>query len=683
MSTIPGAAQPSAGPLPPEAVPVHPPLGERWTKALARTAYSPTSRRKIQRHVDAHVDALVGVLGAAQFDTAPAHAIGAWLVESRYTGPLSLQTTVDVLGPALLAHPALAGVPGLGDRVVFLLGALAAGYANAVREQIFEEQERVRNALLLTLAETQQHLHDSEARFRQVFSSSAVGIAVLDLAGDLLEANPALAGMLGHEVAAPDELFTPDDLEALRVSCREMLEALEENARVERRFTGPEGDEIWANVVLSVVRDSDERPKCFVAVMEDVTDQRRLREYLRFQALHDVLTGLPNWQSFLPHLEKVLGGLRAPDTITLCYLDVDSTALVNDGLGYQAGDRVLTEIARRLTTAVAGETAVVARVSGDEFVVLIEDSPTTPSISDLASAIDAALAEPIAVDSTSSTAVSAGMGFVRSSARGADAQALVRQAHSTLRRAETKGKRQWADDDPDQDALDRPRLALVATLPGALAAGDVYPEFQAVDDLVLLARLRWETPDGGVVTHADVLRYGDELGHTVPLGGELLTRACARAAEPDEHLPVLVRLSPDHSRDPDLTATVGRALAAAGLPPHRLWLSLSLRGLDTDEGQDNLAVLPDLGVVVLLHDLSGNVNELSTVEFTAPRAVALAPVPDSALARTATAALVPLLRSTGALVIADRTTPAQDAWFRSIGVDLVLPEQPAADEYRL
>ena len=681
MSKIPRATQPSDGPPPSEVVPAHPTPGERWTRALARTAYSPTSRRKIRREVDAHVDALVALLKAPVFTAEPAHAIGAWLVAARYTGQRSLQATVDVLGPALRTHPELLGVPNLADRVVFVLGALAAGYANAVRQQIFEEQERVRNSLLLTLGETQQSLHDSEARFRQVFSSSAVGIAILDLAGDLVEANPALAHMLGHQVDDPDEVFAPADLVALRESSHGLLVAMEESARSERRFTGPAGDEIWANVVLSVVRDSEERPKYFVTVMEDVTDQRQLREYLRFQALHDVLTGLPNWQSFLPHLEKVLGKLRSPHTVTLCYLDVDSLALVNDGLGYQAGDRVLTAIARRLTAVVAGETAVVARAGGDEFVVLIEDSPTTPSISELAARIDASLVEPVEVDSTRSTAVSAGMGFVRTSARGVDALALVRQAHSTLRRAEAKGKRQWAYYDRDQDDLDRRRLELVATLPGALAEGAVYAEFEAVDGRVLVARLRWELQDDTVVAHDEVLRHGDELGHTIPLGEALLAQACARAAEPDEHLPVLVRLSPDHSRDPDLTAAVGRALSSSGLAPHRLWLSLSLRGLDGEEGRDNLSVLADQGVAVSLHDLSGNVDELSTVESSGARAVALGPVPDSALARSTTAALVPLLRASGALVVVDGTTPEQDDWFRSIGVDLVLPPQPAADEY--
>ncbi|WNV89390.1 diguanylate cyclase domain-containing protein [Umezawaea sp. Da 62-37] len=584
MSTIRGPEHPSDASAPSD-VDIDPPaLGELWAKALGPTAYSPVARRKTRRELDSHVAALVALLTAEEFTADPARSIGDWLVASRHTGRRSLQATVDLLGPALRTDPALAAVPDLADRVTFVLSALSAGYANAVRNQVFEEQEQVRNSLLLTLTQTQQELHDSEARFRQIFTGSAAGVAILDLPGNLVEVNPALKRMLGHEVDDPAEVFIPEDLAELRTSCHRMLVAMERNSRFEHRFTGAGGEEVWANVVLSVVRDSDGRPKCYVAVTEDITDQRRLREYLRFQALHDVLTGLPNWQSFLPHLEKVLGRLRIPHTITLCYLDVDSTAIVNDGLGYLAGDRVLTEIARRLTAVVSAETAVVARASGDEFVILIEDSPTTPSISELAEAIDTALSAPIAVDDHRSTAVSAGMGFVRTSARGTDAATLIRQAHSTLRGAERKGKRQWAYYDHEQDRFDRPRLARTAALPGALAAGDLYTEFQPVDDVLLSAALRWELEDDVVLHHADCLAHADELGHTIPLARELLTRACARAAEDTESLPVLVRLSPEYSRDPDLSRTVGTVLTTTGLPPNRLWLSLSLRGMAHEEG---------------------------------------------------------------------------------------------------
>ncbi|PRY33730.1 diguanylate cyclase domain-containing protein [Umezawaea tangerina] len=680
MSTIRGPEH-SADGAPSEVDLARPALGERWAKSLARTAYSPMARRRIRRELDAHVAALVALLRAEEFTADPAGSVGDWLVASRYTGQRSLQATVDLLGPALRTDPALTAVPDLADRVTFVLSALSAGYANAVRNQIFEEQEKVRNSLLLTLTETQQELHDSEARFRQVFASSAAGIAILDLPGDLVEVNPALVRMLGHEADVPDEVFTPDDLAELRTSCHRMLVAMEESSRFEHRFTGAGGEEIWANVVLSVVRDSDDRPKYYVAVTEDVTDQRRLREYLRFQALHDVLTGLPNWQSFLPHLEKVLGGLRVPDTITLCYLDVDSMAIINDGLGYHAGDRVLTEIARRLTAVVSSETAMVARAGGDEFVILVKDSPTTPSISQLAEAVDTALAAPITIDGHRSTAVSACMGFVRTSARGTDAATLVRQAHSTLRGAERKGKRQWAYYDHDQDKINRPRLVLLAALPGALATGDIYTEFQPVDNTATIANLRWELQDDTVLHHTDCLDHADELGHTIPLAHALLTQACTRASEDPDSLPVLVRLSPEYTRDPDLTRTIGTILTTTGLPPNHLWLSLSLQGMTDVEGEDNLAVLKDMDVHVLLHDLTGNTEELSIVEQHTPHAVILAPTPDSKIAKAATAALIPLLHETGALVIAEESTPDQSKWYRSIGVDLLLPTQPAPDEY--
>jgi diguanylate cyclase (GGDEF)-like protein/PAS domain S-box-containing protein len=671
---------PTSGDVAPEVDDAHPAVGEQWMRALARTAYSPMSRRKIKRQLDSHVAAMIAMLTAGELDPEPALAIGEWLVAARYTGQHSLRHTVDVLGPALRTLPELASVDDLPDRVVHVLGALAAGYANAVRRQIFEEQEKVRNSLLLTLQETQQELHDSEARFRQVFASSAVGIVILDLAGDVVEVNPALLNMLGHTESAPDHVFTPHDLSELRASCDQMLADLEESTRSERRFSGPEDDEIWANVVLSVVRDSDEHPKYFVAVMEDITDQRRLREYLRYQALHDVLTGLPNWQSFLPHLENVLGKLSIPHTITLCYLDVDSVGIVNDGLGYSAGDKVLTTVAYRLQAVVADETAMVARAGGDEFIILIEDSPTTPSISDLADAIDRALSAPIPIGSEE-TAVSAGMGFVRASARNADALTLLRQAHSTLRRAEGKGKRQWAHYDPENDVADRSRLSLIATMPGALARGDIFVEYLPVrgaqGQVALAARLRWELPDNTVLHHVDCLRYADELGHTGPLSEALLADACSRAAE--EGLPVLVRLSPDMSRDPDLTARVGSTLTGTGLSPGQLWLSLCVRGLSCDEGEDNLAVLADMGVRTVVHDVGGSMPELSIVERFRPHGVELAEPPDGELTRAAMTGLVPLLRSAGALVVVDET--AGFSWYQDIGVDLLVPVQPGMDAY--
>ncbi len=486
--------------------------------------------------------------------------------------------------------------------------------------------------------------------FRQVFVGSTAGIAIFDARGALVGANPALEAMLSPADRAT--LFTATPFVA-------------DGAAVPRQFTDASGDPVWTDVTLSAVRDADGRPRWHVAVVEDTTEQRVLREYLRHQALHDVLTGLPNRQSFLPRLEQALS---RPGSITLCYLDVDSVAIVNDGLGYEAGDELLKVVARRLTEVVAGEDATVARIGGDEFVVLIEDSPTTPGISALAEAIESALVRPVRL-AGHGVGVSAGMGFVRTSARGSDAMALLRQAHSTLRRAESGGKGQWGIYDAGQDARDRARLSLVATMPGALQNGEIALDYLPVerdgDRVAVATRLRWHEAEYGPVSHRECLRFADELG----LGGQLaewvLDEACGFAAV--EGLPVLVQLSPDQSRDPDLTAPVAEALRSSGLPPEALWLSLSARGLaeDLDAVEDNLTALGDMGVRRLLHDVTFALPELSAVDRHRLHGVEPAVPPAEALARRALAAVLPLVRATGALVVSDGRLPGADLVVRS------------------
>ncbi|WP_238598398.1 diguanylate cyclase domain-containing protein [Saccharothrix sp. ALI-22-I] len=438
-----------------------------------------------------------------------------------------------------------------------------------------------------------------------------------------------------------------------------------EPGRVQRQFANADGDPVWTTVTQSVVRGLDGQPQWHVAVVEDTTEQRVLRDYLRHQALHDVLTGLPNRQSFLPKLEQVLS---RPGSITLCYLDVDSVAIVNDGLGYESGDELLKVVAQRLTAVVADENATVARIGGDEFVVLIEDSPTTPGISALAKAIEAALTEPVLL-AGHGVGVSAGMGFVRTSARGSDAMALLRQAHSTLRRAESGGKGQWGIYDAGQDARDRSRLSLIATMPGALQNGEIALDYLPVEQdgeqVASAVRLRWHEAETGPVSHEDCLRFADDLGLSGQLADWVLEEACAFAAT--EQLPVLVRLSADQSRDPDLTAQVAEALRTAELPPQWLWLSLAARTLagDLDALEDNLATLADMGVRRLLHGITFALPELSVVERHVLHGVEPAKPPTEPLARKALAAILPLLQATGVLVISDDELPGADLVVRS------------------
>lgn len=604
------------------------PLAQRWAAVLIESAYSPMSRRKLTQHLEEHA----ARLRAGQV----AVAIGEWLVRKRFTGPDSLRRTLEVLGPEFPPE---------------VLGALASGYVRATRDQLFTEQEKVKNSLLKAVEDAQRDLHDSEARFAQVFATTAVGIAIFDLHGTVVEANEALATILGHE-EMPKELFTEPDAIALAAACHRMAASSVDTDRREWELARGNGDAVWANVVLSVLRGADGLPKFHVALIEDVTEQRMLQEWLRHQSLTDLLTGLPNRASFTDKLESALA---TGEPYTLGYLDVDSLTIVNDGLGYVAGDAVLVEVARRLRVALPD--AVVARVGGDEFVVLIHGSP---DVAALAALIDEELSEPVYLEGAG-VAVSTSIGFVRISGPGVDPTTVLRRAHSTLRRAEAGGKRQWGVYDHEADAADRTRFARIAAMPGAFENGEISVEYAPVSWIsgslaFVEASLRW-----GTTRHDDVVAYADALGLASRVGQLVLQDACSRGE------PVLIRLSRDQSRDPDLTAHVRSTLRASSFPASSLFLALDVRSMP--DGEENLEVLHDMGVHVLLHEFGGGFGGLSTVDRSSVWGVRLARPPSERLARQGLALMVPLLRSAGVHVIGGPGDPDE---LRALGVDLVV-----------
>ncbi|NKE60926.1 diguanylate cyclase, partial [Lentzea sp. PSKA42] len=485
----------------------------------------------------------------------------------------------------------------------------------------------------------------------QVFASTAMGIAIFDVHGTVVEANEALATILGHE-EMPKELFAEADAVALASACARMIASSVDTDRREWQLTRNNGDTVWANVVLSVLRGSDGLPKFHVALIEDVTEQRMLQEWLRHQSLTDLLTGLPNRAAFTDKLESALA---TGEPYTLGYLDVDSLTIVNDGLGHVAGDAVLVEVARRLRVVLPD--AVVARVGGDEFVVLIQGSP---DVAALAAMIDEELSEPVYLEGAG-VAVSTSIGFVHAAGPGADPAVVLRRAHSTLRRAETGGKRQWAIYDREADVADRARFARIAAMPGAFENGEISVEYAPVSWVsgtraFLEASLRWDSS-----RHDDVVAYADALGLASRVGRMVLHDACSRGE------PVLIRLSRDQSRDPDLAAHVRTTLRACAFPASSLFLALDVRAMP--DGEENLEVLHDMDVHVLLHEFGGGFAGLSTVDRNAIWGIRLAQPPSERLARQGLALMVPLLRSAGVHVIGGPGDPDE---LRALGVDLVV-----------
>ncbi|MGH3549965.1 MAG: putative bifunctional diguanylate cyclase/phosphodiesterase [Pseudonocardiaceae bacterium] len=652
-------------------------LARAWSDAVSSTAEVPLPRERIEECLLEQLDHLVNALGQAPFCPEPGTEVGAKLVARGFTGEQCLGRTVEILGHALLERPELRTVDGLVSKVGSLLGALSSGYVAALGRR---------------------SLADRGDWFREVFDSAPVGMVLSRLDGTVTEANRALIEILHHrsaDLAGRDvgELFLPDDAASLRAVYQALTDG--RRGRFQGRTTAvtARGDTTGVALTVSLLRNPEGVPTHHVTIVEDVADQQLLEQRVRYQSLHDLLTGLPNRLHFAIHTEAVLERNRS-FPIMLCKVDLDCFGIISDGLGIGIGDLLLRSVADRLESLVAGERAFVARFDADEFAILIEETPSTPNDRTLAARINAELSEPVYLAGRA-LAVSACVGIARRTAGETDPRELIRAAEATLHRAQRTGRGQWALFGPIDDAEQRSKYALATGMPEAWENGQVTLRYQPLVRLdpaavgtgrivAFAGLLRWEHPDGGITEHEDCLALAEQTGLVLSIGPWMLRHACEQLRGWRDQLgaavpPIRVDLATHLTQDPDLVAVVHDALQAAQLRPEDIQLGMPVEVIVAGHGDalDNVATLADIGVHTVLTRYGQAVGNLVLLESQPVHGVELAgslvrtaaQQPDSVV-RPALASLVPLIRRTGAAVAVAGIDAAEQAdWWRGAGAD--------------
>lgn len=453
-------------------------------------------------------------------------------------------------------------------------------------------------------------------RFTTLYNTAPVGIAMADPDGTLVEVNKELGKFLGQK---PERLrgrrltelgFDDRDRGKLAAGLTELAETEIEDFADRIRLAHADDAGVWADIVLTHLPGDRPGTRFPVLMAADANEVHTLQETLRHQSIHDSLTGLSNASRFHTLLEAAVNP-SARGQVGLIYLDLDGFKVINDGLGPGVGDAVLRGVAKKLNEAFTD--ALVARLSGDGFAVLLRGELTPAKVIALVESALEDLAEPIYLGEHG-VGVSASAGIVVREARDGSVEDIRRAAEIALHRAKEAGKAQWMLFDPELDARDRARYRLGAEIAGALENGQFELIYQPTvklakpDEIAAVnAGLRWHHPALGELPAEQFFPLAETTGMTIPLGKWLLTeslRATARwrgrygDAAPD----VCIRLPNRLAIEPDLVAMVKAELDRNELPAKALRLCTDSSSLLDPRGEvlDSLTVLADLGAKLVL-----------------------------------------------------------------------------------
>jgi diguanylate cyclase (GGDEF)-like protein/PAS domain S-box-containing protein len=482
--------------------------------------------------------------------------------------------------------------------------------------------DRVR--ALIDVHRKDARLRESEDRFRAAFEHAPIGIAILDRLGNWLDTNAALAEML---VRSRDQLIDAPPF-ALQTLASDELDELMAGGRrsfmVERLLFTASGAALWVTISVSLVRDRAGQPLHLICQVEDVTERKAAAETMTkriaYLAYHDELTGLPNRAMLREHLDLALARAERNGTaIAVLNLDLNRFKLVNDSLGHAAGDQLLQEAGARLAGAVRASD-LVARVGGDEFIVLLADLEhgRERDVAELvARGIHESLAQPFTISGAEFyVGTSIGIALYPVDSLGApqpDAEGLLRKADAAMYEAKQNGLPSVVCSEPDGAPLER--LELMTRLRRAADEDEFALHWLPILDLDTgrmcgaEALIRWHDGSGGWVMPDDFMALAEETGLIDQIGMWVMEEAARQQVEWGEgglDVDVSVNIAQRQLWRPGAAREMLEIIRSAGADPHRLVFELTeSRGHHSaDAPGAALVELRDAGVRIAIDDFA-------------------------------------------------------------------------------
>jgi len=473
-----------------------------------------------------------------------------------------------------------------------------------------------------------------EEIFQVVTENAADMIALVDVKGRRLYNSPAYKRILGY---SPTELSETSSFEQIHPDDRfRVLDAAREarqsgvGKRLEYRIRHKDGSWRVLESLASTIRDPKGEVEKLVIVNRDITERKHAEQQLEHNLFHDPLTGLPNRRSFLDRLQNAFARVRRDSgrSYTLLLSNVDHFKVFNETMGTAAGDHLLSEIARRLSTQVRQDETiarrdpgaspnevVLFRLGGDEFTILLEAVGDPSDAMRVAKRIQAAVAEPFSMESREVRA-SVSIGIALSTQAHERPEDVLKDADVAMRRAKSLGGSRCEVFDEAMHTRAVGRMKLESDLRAALSERQFRVHYQPMVQLdsrrivSFEALLRWDHPTQGLISPYRFIEAAEDTGILVSIGHWLIIQACRQLREWEvndysgQPMHVTVNVSARQFADARLVNDIQDALQQTGIDPSRLQLEMteSIAATDPKLTITVLSHLKHMGIGVVLDD---------------------------------------------------------------------------------
>jgi diguanylate cyclase (GGDEF)-like protein/PAS domain S-box-containing protein len=517
-------------------------------------------------------------------------------------------------------------------------------------------------------------LRESEAHLRLAMDAAQMGMWYWEAGTDRFTYSDGLNTLFGRPADAPladyrhlQESMHPEDRELFDATLRHAIKK-GSDFQIDYRVVWPDGSVHWVANRGQVHRIASGRAERVIGVAMDITDRKLAEQRIVHMAHHDALTGLPNRVLLRDRIQQAIAQAhRGGSQLAVLFIDLDRFKTINDSLGHQLGDRLLQSVASRILVCVR-EGDTVARVGGDEFVIVIPDLASAADASTVSAKILEVLANAFHLHGTD-LHVAASIGIALYPNDGADAETLMRNADTAMYHAKDSGRANFQFFTPHMNVAAQQRLQMENSLRRALENDEFEVHYQPLYDLRdrsitgFEALLRWFPPGADPIPPSEFISTAEESGLIVPIGEFVIREALQQARAwqaPGRSLFIAVNVSANQLSRPTFVERLRRTIQEVGIDPALVELEVTEGVIIEGAGDAREAIdlIAALGVGIAIDDFGTGYSGLAylkrlpidTVKIDQSFVRDLTIDPDDAAIVTA---IVAMARSLGVDVVAE------------------------------